>query len=159
MHLLKNRIYSGAQLTGAEHARTGLRKVRRKIVTGHVDQAPHVVVAIVEHGDHAAVNDLFACDAYARAQQPHPWMEPQRGHRELFDERDKDVAALDVDELVANHRALERRSERVETGRKRDSRSNPAERPGTAAAGLLEVTRNHREIALNLEGHSGRGDR
>src|SRR5688572_19163380 len=112
MHLLKNRIYSGAQLTGAEHARAGLRKVRREIVTGHIDETPHVVVSIVEHGDHAAVDDLLAGDAYARAKQPHPRMKPQRGHRELFDERNKNVAAFDMDELVANHRALERGSER-----------------------------------------------
>jgi hypothetical protein len=50
-----------------------------------------------------------------RARSSHPRMKPQGCDRKLFDERDNDVAAFDVQQLVADDRALKVRSERIES--------------------------------------------
>ena len=53
MSLLKDRVDPRAQLARTEHPRAGLRKVRREIVTGHIDETAHVLVTIAEQLDDA----------------------------------------------------------------------------------------------------------
>ena len=72
--------------------------------------------------------------------------------------RHDDVAPLDVQQLVANDRALKPGRERIESRRQCDRRTKRAKRPRPPVAGLQNVARRHANLGFERCGSRRRRD-
>ncbi len=138
-----------AQFARPQHPCPCLRKVRREIVTGNVDEAAHVLVTIAEHrrrrGCRRPARAQCGCAREAAISTDETTTLRPRAPRRT---RRAMSRRLTWTELMANDCALKCGDERIESHRKRNRRTETSEGPWAAAACLLNVTRRHRQFRL-----------
>ena len=81
------------------------------------DQTPHVGSPIASPAHDRGIDHLLAVQADAPADEPRPWVEPQQRRRHFLGHRSGEVAPFQVQQLVTDDAALERRLEAVERDR------------------------------------------
>ena len=111
------------------------RRGRKRGAVGEGEQRLDVRAALARECDDDLVHDFLARELHAGDEPPHRGMEPERGAHQFLPHDPRPVVALDVDQFVREHGAMDLAALAAKTLRQQDDGPEQAEGDGLRGPG------------------------